>query len=328
MSGLVNPETLKHDGGAPSMTGKTDTAVPLRMNRDVFIACAVTGSGGTQDRSPHVLRSPKQIADSAIDAAKAGAAIIHCYVRDPETRAPSRRLYLYPEVTDRNRSSNVDAVLNLTADMRGDIVFGPTEASLPVHEATSVVIGPPERTSHISACLPELCALYCGVKHFANADYVMTNSADMTWAIGLKPEIEAFNAGHLRFAKEQMKESVLDGPLVQLCIGVAWGAPNDINTLMTMVNSAPSDWTWAAFNLGRNQMPYTAKAAPTGWRKRARESRRQFVSRKGFTGHERAVGRAPHGRDFRDWGHVIGLDAERENLGQKNRAAVDLRGVA
>jgi uncharacterized protein (DUF849 family) len=105
--------------------------MPLTMSREVFITCAVTGSGGTQDRSPHVPRSPKQIADSAIEAAKAGAAIVHCHVRDPETGAPSRRLDLYREVTDRIRDAEVDVVLNLTAGMGGDITFGPTDAPLP-----------------------------------------------------------------------------------------------------------------------------------------------------------------------------------------------------
>ena len=101
--------------------------MPLAMNREVFITCAVTGSGGTQDRSPHVPRSPKQIADSAIEAAKAGAAIVHCHVRDPETGKPRRDVHLYREVTERIRAADVDVVLNLTAGMGGDMVFGPVE---------------------------------------------------------------------------------------------------------------------------------------------------------------------------------------------------------
>lgn len=105
--------------------------MPLEMNREVFITCAVTGSGGTQDRSPHVPRAPKEIADSAIEAAKAGAAVVHCHVRDPDTGVPSRRLDLYREVTERIRDAEVDVVLNLTAGMGGDITFGSTEAPLP-----------------------------------------------------------------------------------------------------------------------------------------------------------------------------------------------------
>ena len=105
--------------------------MPLEMNRDVFITAALTGSGSTQDRSPHVPRSPKQIAESAIDAAKAGAAIVHCHVRDPETGAPSRDLALYRELTDRVRDAETDVVLNLTAGMGGDGVVGGVEAPLP-----------------------------------------------------------------------------------------------------------------------------------------------------------------------------------------------------
>ena len=109
--------------------------MPIQINREVFITCAVTGSGGTQDRSHLVPRSPQQIAESAIDAAKAGAAVVHCHVRDPDSGTPSRRTDLYREVTDRIRESEVDVVLNLTAGMGGDLVFGPAESPLPLNEA-------------------------------------------------------------------------------------------------------------------------------------------------------------------------------------------------
>ena len=245
--------------------------MPLTMNRDVFITCAVTGSGSTQDRSPHVPRSPQQIAESAIDAAKAGAAIVHCHVRDPETGKPSRDPKLYREVTDRIRESEVDVVLNLTAGMGGDIVFGPTERPLPVQAGTDM-IGAAERVVHVAECLPEICTLDCGTMNFAEADYVMTNTPGMLRAmgammteLGVKPEIEAFDTGHLWFAKELVKEGVLKGPaLVQLCMGVPWGAPDDLNTFMAMVNNVPDDWTFSAFALGRNQMAYAAAAVLAG----------------------------------------------------------------
>ena len=115
--------------------------MPLSMNKEVFITCAVTGSGGTQDRSPHVPRSPKQIAESSIAAAKAGAAVVHCHVRDPETGAPSRDLTYYREVTDRIRDADVDVVLNLTAGMGGDMVFGPSDAPFPLNEAGTDMVG-------------------------------------------------------------------------------------------------------------------------------------------------------------------------------------------
>ena len=245
--------------------------MPLEMNREVFITCAVTGSGGTQDRSPHVPRSPKEIADSAIAAAKAGAAVVHCHVRDPETGVPSRDIKLYREVTDRIRDAEVDVVLNLTAGMGGDMVFGGVETPLPVTDGTDM-IGATERMEHVAECLPEICTLDCGTMNFAEADYVMTNTPGMLTAmgkmmtdLGVKPEIEAFDTGHLWYAKQLVADGVLEpDALVQLCMGVPWGAPNDLNTFMAMVNNVPSDWNWSAFSLGRDQMAYVAASVLAG----------------------------------------------------------------
>jgi len=245
--------------------------MPLQMNRDVFITCAITGSGGTQDRSPHVPRSPKQIADSAIAAAKAGAAIVHCHVRDPQTGTPSRELSYYREVTDRIRDAEIDVVLNLTAGMGGDMIFGGTENPLPLASGTDMA-GAEERVAHIAECLPEICTLDCGTMNFAEADYVMTNTPGMLVAmgrmmteLGVKPEIEAFDTGHLWYAKQLVADGVLEpDALVQLCMGVPWGAPDDLNTFMAMVNNVPSEWTFSAFSLGRNQMAYVAAAVLAG----------------------------------------------------------------
>ena len=245
--------------------------MPLNLNREVFITCAVTGSGSTQDRSQFVPRSPKDIANSAIDAAKAGAAIVHCHVRDPETGKPSRNLAYYREVTDRIRDSDVDVVLNLTAGMGGDIVFGGTKSPLPVAEGTDM-IGAEERVAHIVECLPEICTLDCGTMNFAEADYVMTNTPGMLQAMGsimteacVKPEIEAFDTGHLWYAKQLVADGIIEEDvLVQLCMGVPWGAPDDLNTFMAMVNNVPENWTFSAFSLGRNQMPYVAAAILAG----------------------------------------------------------------
>lgn len=245
--------------------------MPLTMNREVFITCAVTGSGATQDRSPHVPRSPAQIAASAIDAARSGAAVVHCHVRDPDSGKPSRDLALYREVTDRIRDSDVDVVLNLTAGMGGDMIFGPTDKPLPAVAGTDM-IGAAARVEHIRQCLPEICTLDCGTMNFAEADYVMVNTPGMLQAVGrmmtelgVKPEIEAFDTGHLWYAKQLVSDGILDAPaLVQLCMGVPWGAPDDLNTLMAMVNNVPKDWTFSAFALGRHQMPYVAASVLAG----------------------------------------------------------------
>ena len=246
--------------------------MPLNMNREVFITCAVTGSGSTQDRSHHVPRSPKQIADSAIDAAKAGAAVVHCHVRDPDTGIPSRKIEYYKEVTNRIREADVDVILNLTAGMGGDMVFGSVDSPLPYSEKGTDMAGADERVQHLVECLPEICTLDCGTMNFAEADYVMTNTPGMLRSmaqkmtnLGVRPEIEAFDTGHLWFAKQLVNEGLIENPvMVQLCMNVPWGAPDDLNTLMAMVNNIPIEWTFSAFSLGRHQMPYVAAAVLTG----------------------------------------------------------------
>ena len=245
--------------------------MPLTMSSEVFITCALTGSGSTQDKSKYVPRSPKEIAENAISAAKAGAAIVHCHVRDPKTGAPSRKLKYYREITDRIRDSGTDVIINLTAGMGGDMVFGPTSDPMKLAAGTDM-ISAEERVSHIVECLPEICTLDCGTMNFAEADYVMTNTPGMLIAMGkmiselnVKPEIEAFDTGHLWYAKQLVAEGILNSPaLVQLCMGIPWGAPNDLNTFLAMVNNTPEDWTWSAFSLGRNQMPYVAAAVLAG----------------------------------------------------------------
>jgi uncharacterized protein (DUF849 family) len=246
--------------------------MPLEINREVFITCAVTGSGGTQDKSPHVPRSPKEIADSAIEAARAGAAIVHCHVREPETGKPSRRVDLYREVTERIRAADTDVVINLTAGMGGDLVLGSPQAPLPLSEAATDMASAEERVEHVAECRPEICTLDCGTMNFAEADYVMTNTPGMLRAmgklmtdLGVRVEIEAFDTGHLWLAKQLAAEGIIEAPhLVQLCMGIPWGAPDDMHTFMAMVSNVPSDWHFSAFSLGRNEMPYVAAAVLAG----------------------------------------------------------------
>ena len=245
----------------------------LAINKNVFITCAVTGSGSSQDKSNEVPRSPKEIADSAIDAAKAGAAIVHCHVRDPETGIPSRRVDLYEEVTKRIRDSETDVVLNLTTGMGGDIYLGlDPENPLPLKQPETDMVGVSERIRHLITCKPEICTLDCGTMNFAEDNYVMTNTPGMLKAmasvitsLGILPEIEVFDTGHLWLAKKLINEGLIRDPvLLQLCMGIPWGAPNDINTFMSLVNNIPKDWTWSAFSIGQFQIPYVAMATLAG----------------------------------------------------------------
>lgn len=299
--------------------------MPLAMNREVFITCAITGSGATQDRSPHVPRSPKQIADSAIAAAHAGAAVVHCHVRDPETGAPSRKLAYYREVTERIRAADIDIVLNLTAGMGGDIVFGNAAQPLPLAAGTDMV-GATERVAHIADCLPEICTLDCGTMNFAEADYVMTNTPGMLQAmgrmmteLGVKPEIEAFDTGHLWYAKQLVADGVLaPDALVQLCMGVPWGAPDDLNTFMSMVNNVPETWTFSGFGLGRNQMAYVAASVLAGGNVRVGLEDNLWLGKGVLATNEQLVSRAK--TIIESMGaRVIGPDEVRAKLGLTKR---------
>lgn len=299
----------------------------LEMNREVFITCAVTGAGSTQDRSPHVPRSPKDIANSAIDAAKAGAAVVHCHVREPDTGVPSRKLELYREVTDRIRAADIDVVLNLTAGMGGDLIFGPTSCPLPLNEPGTDMAGAAERVEHVRQCLPEICTLDCGTMNFAEADYVMCNTpgmlrdmGTMMTKLGVKPEIEAFDTGHLWYAKRLVTEGILDAPaLVQLCMGVPWGAPDDLNTFMAMVNNVPKDWTFSAFSLGRNQMAFVAAAVLAGGNVRVGLEDNLMLDRGVLANNAQLVERAA--TIVSNMGaRVIGPDAVRTRLGLVKRA--------
>ena len=238
----------------------------------VFITCAVTGSGDTVGKSSRVPFTPAAIADDCIAAARAGAAIAHVHVRDPITGAPSRDVDLYTEVVDRVRSSDVDVVLNLTSGMGGDLTFGSVEAPLPLADIGTDMAGATERLEHVRKLRPEITTLDCGSMNFGEGDYVMTNTpatlqemASQITALGVRPEIEAFDTGHLWQAKNLVDQGLLTDPvMVQLCMGIPWGAPPDLNTFMAMVNNVPEHWTFSAFSIGRDQLRYVALAAIAG----------------------------------------------------------------
>ena len=238
----------------------------------VFITCAVTGSGDTVGKSGLVPFTPAAIAADCIAAARAGAAIAHVHVRDPDTGAPSRDVAYYTEVVDRVRSSDVDVVLNLTSGMGGDLTLGSVEAPLPLADVGTDMAGATERLEHIEKLRPEITTLDCGSMNFGEGDYVMTNTPAMLQemarqitALGVRPEIEAFDTGHLWQAKSLVLDGLIDDPvMIQLCMGIPWGAPADLNTFMAMVNNIPDAWTFSAFSIGRMQLQYVALAAIAG----------------------------------------------------------------
>jgi len=240
------------------------------MNQDVIITCALTGAGDTVRKSPHVPITPEQIATSAVQAAEAGAAAVHIHVRDPGTGAPSRDPRLYREVVERIKETGTDVIVNLTAGMGGDLVIDPDEP-LKYLPGTDLV-GGLERLPHVEDLLPDICTLDCGSLNFGDGSNLYVSTPDMLRAgarriqeLGVRPELEIFDTGHLWFAKQLLAEGLLDDPTVfQLCMGIPWGAPADPGVLQSMVNMLPEGAQWASFALGRMQMPWVAQSMLLG----------------------------------------------------------------
>jgi uncharacterized protein (DUF849 family) len=297
------------------------------VNWEVFITCAVTGAGDTTGKSDRVPITPAAIADSAIEAASAGAAIAHIHVRDPETGRGSRDPRLYREVVERVRSADVDVVLNLTAGMGGDLVLGGDETPLPLDPAGTDLVGAAERVAHVRELLPELCTLDCGSMNFAaGGDYVMTNTPAMlramargVQALGVRPELEVFDTGHLVMVKELIGDGLIDAPvLIQLCTGIPYGAPSDIPTLMSMVNMLPSGAIFSAFSIGRMQLPYIAMAALAGGNVRVGLEDNIYLSRGRLAGNGELVERAVRILDAMNV-RILGPDETRAKLGLVRR---------
>ncbi|HVG48024.1 MAG TPA: 3-keto-5-aminohexanoate cleavage protein [Rubellimicrobium sp.] len=246
--------------------------MPLTPSRDVFITCAVTGAGDTTGRSPKVPVTPRQIADACLEANQEGAAVVHIHVRDPQPGKAARHPDLYAEVVQHIRESGQDMVLNLTAGMGGDLTLGSPDAPLPPAEKGTDMAGAEERLEHVARLLPEICTLDCGTMNFGEGDYIMVNSPAMLLAmarrmrdLGVRPEIEAFDTGHILLAKWLQSQGVLDDPImIQLCMGIPWGAPDDLATFLAMRQAVPPDWTTSAFSIGRNQLPYVGLAVAGG----------------------------------------------------------------
>ncbi|MDJ0609503.1 MAG: 3-keto-5-aminohexanoate cleavage protein [Kiloniellales bacterium] len=237
------------------------------MNREVIVSCAVTGAGDTVDKHPAIPVTPKQIADAAIEAARAGAAIAHMHVREPDGQ-PSRKLEYYGEVVDRVRDADVDVVINLTAGMGGD--FFPSEENPAVGGPGTDMVGPLERLEHVEALLPEICSLDCGTLNFGAGCYVSTPEmlrimAKKIQELGVKPELECFDTGHVRFATQLVKEGLVDDPpLYQICLGIPWGAPATTAAMKTMTEDLPENAVWAGFAISAMEMPMVAQAILLG----------------------------------------------------------------
>jgi len=294
------------------------------MNHEVIVTCALTGAGDTVGRSPHVPVTPAEIAASAVEAANAGAAVVHIHVRDPETGSPSRDVALYREVVRLVKESGVDVVVNLTAGMGGDLVIDQEDPLKPV-DGTDLV-NAMDRLPHVEELLPDICTLDCGSLNFGEGSRLYVSTPDMLRAgakriqeLGVKPELEIFDTGHLWFASKMVEEGLIDAPpLFQLCMGIPYGAPVDPGLLQAMVNLLPEKAQWASFAIGRDQMPWVAQSVLLGGHVRVGLEDNLYLAKgvKATNGQlvERAVG------IVQDLGAtVVSASRAREILGLKER---------
>ena len=240
------------------------------MNNEVIVTCAVTGAGDTLGKHPEVPVTPEQISNAAIAAAKAGASVAHIHVRDPETGLGSRDTNLFKEVVERIRDSETDVVINLTAGMGGDWV--PSEENPSMPGPGTDMIGPEERLAHVKEIHPEICSLDCGTMNFGNGNEIyisppgyLREMASMIQEWGVKPELEVFELGQIRFAKQMIKEGLInEPPMFQICLGIPWGAEQTVDSMKVMKDELPTNASWASFGIGRMQMPMAAAAVARG----------------------------------------------------------------
>jgi uncharacterized protein (DUF849 family) len=240
------------------------------MNRKVIVTCALTGAGDTTGRSEHVPVTPEEIAKDAIEAARAGASVVHIHVRDVETGQGSRDVALYREVVRLVRDSDVDPVINLTAGMGGDLFLDPGEPTKQL-PGTDLVSGL-ERLAHVEELRPEICTIDCGSLNFGEGSQVYISTPDMLREgaarikeLGVKPEMEIFDTGNLWFANIMVEEGLIaPPPLYQLCMGIPYGAPVNAGLLQAMVNMLPQGAQWTSFAIGRDQLPWVAQSVLLG----------------------------------------------------------------
>ena len=241
------------------------------MNRSVIVTCAVTGSGDSTGRSPEVPVTPAEVAASALSAAAAGAAIVHCHVRDLETGKGARTVALYEEVVERIRAENTEVIVNLTAGMGGDLNVGPDDNPMNWQAGTDLV-GGLERLAHVEAIRPDICSMDCGSLNFGddNEVYVSTPAmlrimADKVRELGVRPELEIFDTGNLWFAETLIAEGLVDAPYwLQLCLSIPYGTPMDVGILQAMVHRLPPEAEFTSFGLGAMQMPMVAQSVMLG----------------------------------------------------------------
>jgi uncharacterized protein (DUF849 family) len=296
------------------------------VNLQPFITCAVTGAGDSAGVHPELPITPAQIAAASLEAARAGAAVVHIHVRDPETGAAARRPELYREVVERIREADEDVLINLTTGMGGDLYVG-EQGAQDTPAPGSDIAGPVERVAHVDELRPDLCTLDVGSLNFGPTVYLapfdwVARCAQLIREYGVKPEMEVFDLGHIRIAEQLIADDLVEPPpFMQVCLGIPWGAPADTRTMQAMVAALPANAVWSGFGIGRMQMPMVAQAVLLGGNVRVGLEDNLYLERGVFASNAQLVERAI-GIVERMGASVVGPDAVRERLRLRNRDGV------
>ena len=234
------------------------------MSRKTILTCAVTGNLTTRDQHPGLPVTPAEIATAAIEAGKAGAAVVHIHARDPATTKGSMDLALFREIVDRIRQSGSDVILNLSTGEGGRYI--PSLDNPAVAAPGTTLTTPERRVAHVEALKPEICTLdlntmFSGSAVVINTPRNVTEMARRIYASGVLPELEIFDGGDLQLAKALQEDGTLRNPLlIQIVLGVRYGAIPNPQTLFYFVSQLPPDCIWAAFGIGRHEFPLLAQA--------------------------------------------------------------------
>jgi uncharacterized protein (DUF849 family) len=293
-----------------------------------MITCAVTGNAPFNPKHPAFPITPTQISAACVEAARAGAAIVHIHVRDPKTGAGSRDPKLFKETVDRLRDSSTNVVINLTAGLGGLFLPDPSNEgrALPDSDIASV----DERVEHLELCRPEIASLDITTGNqvegplefvYLNTTRTLRAMAARFKALGIKPELETFAAGDIEFGKALISEGLVDGvPLFQFVLGVRWGAPADTRTVMYMRELLPNNSEWAALGTGRLQMPMVTQALLLGGNVRVGLEDNLYLKRGVFATNGQLVERAKQLIEMLGY-EAASPNEARDILGLKGRRA-------
>jgi len=237
------------------------------MANETIVTAALTGGHMNFQNHPNFPITPEQIAREAIEARQAGAAVAHIHVREPDGSRSGNPAY-FREVVERIREADCDILINLTTGEGARFIPGDDDPK--VAGPGSTLASPETRLRHVLELRPDICTLDCGTMNFGEAVFMNTPAhlrkmAEMIKDAGVKPEIEVFEAGHIRQAIDLIDKGLIENPpLFQLCLGIPWGAPATPQMLQVMQSLLPQNANWAAFGISRWEFPIVAEAVNNG----------------------------------------------------------------